>query len=408
MKDPNVTITGNESMLDMDVSNTTSGGEVFVTPTKGQERQPTPKNATPQTTDNESPDDQTPGPSNMDDNNNQGTATNMVGPRSDLDKVQKVLSSYGGLTSQNRPAPENLKPGKGQDLKIGVDKFLASDFDYEGDAPPVRPDPSSLRRLTADELLPPPSNLPIPLEPNQDLPEFVQEQRIEFLVVIRPTNDANADWGFPTAETLQKMYDKIRLDLEDNLQIFDVALWHRVDKNGIATIMLSTVNLGLMNQIRQEIRLYTGYPGFNFETYNKLRFLKRYGISLYVPRENAGYKFRTIGRTLFYKYPDLRSAIEIISEATFTDNHPDWTPDRRSRIGDKIYLLDSPELAKKLQKYPEDFRFHLSEGFSVTLRGGLRGDEVTSSFTNSFASKVLMNSTADAMKNARQSSTGRP
>ena len=54
-----------------------------------------------------------------------------------------------------------------------------------------------------------------------------------------------------------------------------------------------------MNQIRHEIRLYNGHRGYKFETYNKLRFIKRYGISLYVPRENAAYKFRTIGRTLF-------------------------------------------------------------------------------------------------------------
>ena len=114
------------------------------------------------------------------------------------------------------------------------------------------------------------------------------------------------------------------------------------------------------------------------------------------------------GERFFYKYPDLKSGLEIISEATFTDNHPDWTPDKRSRIGDKIYLLDSPELAKKLQKYPEDFKFHLSEGFSVTLRGGIRGDDVTNQFTNSFASKVLLNSGTEAMRGAQQDATGRP
>ena len=204
------------------------------------------------------------------------------------------------------------------------------------------------------------------------------------------------------------MYDKIRDEFEDHLQIFDVCLWHRVDKNGIASVMLSTVNLQLMNQIRQAIRLYTGHKDYTFETYNKLRFIKRYGISLYVPKENAGYKFRTIGRTLFYKYPDLKSPLDIISESTFTDNHPDWTPNRRSRIGDKIYLLDSPELAKKLERYPEDFKFHLSEGFSVTLRGGIRGTAVSNQFTSSFASKVLLNSTAEAMKNARDNFTGGP
>lgn len=312
---------------------------------------------------------------------------------------------------KSRPDPNTMKPGRGQTLKIGQgddSKFSVEDFDFD-EVVPVRPDPSTLCRLTADELLPPPSDMPVPLDPSTDLPEFVQEQRIEFLVIIRPESGASdADWGFPTADTLQTMYDKIRDDLEHHLQIFDVCLWHRVDKSGRATIMLSTINLPLMNEVRQAIRLYRGHRGYVFETYNKIRFIKRYGISLYVPKENAGYKFRTIGRTLFYKYPDLRSPIEIISEATFTENHSDWTPDRRSRIGEKIYLLDSPELAKKLEKYPEDFKFRLSEGFSVTLRGGVRGDEVTTQFASSFASKVLLNSSADAMKNMKQSCTGRP
>ena len=127
--------------------------------------------------------------------------------------------------------------------------------------------------------------------------------------MIRRETAPDDDWGFPTAEILQEMYDKVRGDNDHHAQIFEVALWHRVDKNGIASIMLSTINLPLMNVIRHLIRLYKGYHGYAFKTYSKSRFIKRYGISLYVPRENAGYKFRTIGRTLFYKYPDLKLSL---------------------------------------------------------------------------------------------------
>ena len=113
------------------------------------------------------------------------------------------------------------------------------------------------------QLLPPPSDKPISLDinANEDLPEFVTSQRIEFLVMLRRVNAPDDDWGFPTGEVLQEMYDKVRQE-NDHAQIFEVALWHRVDKNGIASIMLSSVNLQLMNAIRHSIRLYRGQDFF--------------------------------------------------------------------------------------------------------------------------------------------------
>ena len=48
----------------------------------------------------------------------------------------------------------------------------------------------------------------------------------------------------------------------------------------------------------------------------------------------------------------------------------------RSRIGDAtIFLFESNELAQKLREYDEEYRFTVSRGFNVTLKGGARGDE---------------------------------
>ena len=401
--DPNVTITdGDSSNADMDVSNTTSADDIYNTPEKDTGRQPTPQRGTPCTTDVDTP---------FSDSNPIIIQAGNLGEKdknvSDESKVSEAVKLAGGLIYQNKPDPANQKAGKGQELKVNTGKFTADEFDL-AEPVPVRPDATTLRRITEEELRPPPSSMLVPLEPTYNLPDFVTDQRIEFLIVVRSESAPEDAWGFPTEEVFQKMYNSVRDEHEDHPQIFDVALWHRIDKNGIASIMLSTCNLPLMTAIRHSIRIYKGHHGFAFESYNKRKFIKRYGISLYVPKENAGYKFRTIGRTLFCKYPDLKSDLEIMSEITFTDNLPDWTPNRRSRIGDKIYLLDSPDLARKLQKYPEEFKFHLSEGFSVTLRGGIRGEEITTQFANSFASKVMLTSSAEALKNAKSYSNEGP
>ena len=59
---------------------------------------------------------------------------------------------------------------------------------------------------------------------------------------MRNVADPDDAWTFPTAEVLQAMYDEARKAIT-HIQLYDVALWHRVDGNGIATVMLSTINL---------------------------------------------------------------------------------------------------------------------------------------------------------------------
>ena len=138
--------------------------------------------------------------------------------------------------------------------------------------------------------------------------------------------------------------------------------------------------------------------GFKLESYVKSAFVKRYGVSMYLPREQAGLSDKRILRALIRKYPDLNTDIRVITWTTFTEEHPARQPGRRSRIGDVILLLDGDEFYLKLRKYPEEFKFYLSQGFSVTLRGGIRGSDPTPNLSNQFASSVILDSAAEAMR----------
>ena len=104
-----------------------------------------------------------------------------------------------------------------------------------------------------------------------------------------------------------------------------------------------------------------------------------------------------------YRYPALKCSLELINRSTFKDNPPGYTADRRSRIGDMIYLIDSPALAEKLKAFPEEFRFAISNGASVSLRGGIRNQQLTTNFSAAFTSSVMINSAAEAMSNAQLS-----
>ena len=274
----------------MDTSDAHSANDIYTTPThsadsKGQ-RQQSPPRATP-ATDNETP--STAG--DLGDQDPQSLAEHLDYMKFKDDyRVSKILAQHGGGVSQKRPADDLMKPGKSQDLHMVKMKFELDDFDTEVPLPD-RPDNSKLRRLTAEELRPPTSNVPIPLDLlDTGLPEFAIDQRIEFLVIMRPESSDDDDWQFPTEKVLQTMYDAVREQITD-IQLFDVALWHRVDGNGIATIMLSTINLKLMAEIRHKIRLYRRITGHIFEMYNKRTFMKRFGISA---KENSGISFPQI------------------------------------------------------------------------------------------------------------------
>ena len=184
----------------------------------------------------------------------------------------------------------------------------------------------------------------------------------------------------------------------------DTVLWIRVDKaTTISSMMLSTVNYPLFNAVRHQIRTYTGIEGSRIETYEKAEFVKKYGLTMYVPRDNANLSPVKIIRALMFKYPALYTKeITLLSRATFTSDPPDMEPGKRSRIGDRILLFDSPALAEKLKPYAEDHKFYLNKGFSITIKGGHRGNSIVDVFSHAATSSIIKSAAAEAMANAQE------
>ena len=178
-------------------------------------------------------------------------------------------------------------------------------------------------------------------------------------------------------------------------------MWTRTDPTtGVASILLSTINMKLFEEARHMIRVYSAHTGYKLETYNKSQFIKRYGISMYVPKENANLPPLRLLRSLFYKNPTLRTRkVTFLCKTVFESDPPNHPKGRRSRIGDAIFLFDSPELAEKLRPFKEDQQFYFNGGFSVTLKGGDR-DGSNSNFAHATMSTVISSSAAEAMRAA--------
>ena len=312
----------------------------------------------------------------------------------DLTKVCEAVQNSGGAPTQKPPDLDNLTPRIGQDLKV-VNSTL--NYEEEDFTVPARPDEASLRRITHAELLPPPSSRPVPLdlEFDPDAPEFVSQQRIEFLILMKTESDSTIPWGFPDKDTLQKLLAHVR-DECDHDQIMEVALWSWVDASNIASMMLSTVNLPLMAQVSHLICIYSGHVGYKFESYAKSSFVKKYGITMYIPANQSGFKDTQLLRTLAYKYPALRCKMCIIHKSTFLSDPPNHPPGKRSRIGDSILLLDRVELNERLANFSEDFKFFLNDGFSVTLKGGIRREDTGVHLSSQFRQSVIIGAAAEA------------
>ena len=260
-------------------------------------------------------------------------------------------------------------------------------------------------KLTSKDLLPPSSTAMIPLDYVHDPEdhEFVQERRIEFLVMKKPIVNTGESISFLENKPLQELFDHVRNKL-DGIQIMEVVQWIRVEQaTTISSIMLSTIDYPLFKAVRHQIRTYPGISGYRVETYEKGEFIKKYGLTMYVPFDNANLAPSKLIRALMFKNPELYTKdIKLLSRATFTSDPPNKDPAKRSRIGDRIFLFDSPSLAEKLRPYPEDKKFFLNHGFSVTLKGGHRGDPEDDIFSHSVTSIVIQSAAAEAMANAQE------
>ena len=319
----------------------------------------------------------------------------------DLQNVRNAVEQAGGLVSQKPPDLEKMKARVGQDLEILNEVLDIGDQVFA----PERPDEQTLHKLTTKDLLPPSSTAPVQIDYEHDPTDydFVQERRVEFLVMMKPRTVPSTAVRFLTQEQLQTLFDHIRNKI-NNIQIMETVLWTRVEKvTEISSIMLSTVNYPLFNAVRHYIRAYTQIEGFRVETYEKAEFVKKYGLTMYIPRDNANLCPAKLIRALMFKYPELYTKdITILSRATFTSDPPDKDPAKRSRIGDRIFLFDSPSLAEKLRPFPEDKKFYLNRGFSVTIKGGHRGNSVTDLFSHAVTSTIIKSAAGEAMANAQE------
>ena len=114
-----------------------------------------------------------------------------------------------------------------------------------------------------------------------------------------------APWACPKKEVLEEIFNCVRVE-KDHDQIIETVPWCRFDtENEVATIMLSTINFSLMQAVRHAIRTYTGRQGKKYETYSKAKFVQKYGITCYVPRDYACIAPSRLLRTLFFKYQHL-------------------------------------------------------------------------------------------------------
>ena len=68
-------------------------------------------------------------------------------------------------------------------------------------------------------------------------------------------------------------------------------------------------------------------------------------------------------------------------------------------------LLDGPDLNDKLKAFPEDFKFFVNDGFSVTLRGGVRGEDQGVQLASQFRQSVIVSSAAETLRVASASHT---
>ena len=99
-------------------------------------------------------------------------------------------------------------------LDIGEEMFV-----------PERPAEHTLPKLSSRDLLPPSSTAPVPIDYKHGEydHEFVQERRIEFLVMKKSKIDKTIPTGFLDEAELQTLFGTVRNSVDD-IQIMDTVL----------------------------------------------------------------------------------------------------------------------------------------------------------------------------------------
>ena len=142
--------------------------------------------------------------------------------------------------------------------------------------------------------------------------------------------------------------------------------------------------------------------------------MKQNALTIYVPRQFKWAVFMPMMRKLFDNYHSLISDFNHLYTMTFTEDRPDRRPEQRSRIGDKIVVIGGRDIMDKIHPFPENFIFHLTDRWKITIKGGRRvGDELSpddldlvrgsASFSRSFSEKLIADIAKDAAENSAAS-----
>ena len=223
---------------------------------------------------------------------------------------------------------------------------------------------------------------------------------MEFLVIMRDKGGQNTEWGFPTKDQLNTLFEDVRQAVEDN-DILEAAIWCSVKTSGIASVLLDTKFFQAMQEFRIGVRKYAGVLAKEFDTYPKATFMKKNMVSMYIPRRFSAWKPERIMRLLFKHYTSLLGDYTIVRTEKYTKDSPSYVSSNRSRIGDFIVYLDGPFI-ENLRGYEEDFTFLLGADWKISIRGGYRKGTFSTSegfdgaadslqFSRNFTNRVVMN-----------------
>lgn len=148
----------------------------------------------------------------------------------------------GGLIS-NRLQENRERKGRVlrlENVEIDLGKILGNHtyihincfFPTAGELGPLieRPLEATLQGIDLNDLLPLLSVGPVPtdFQFGPTLPEYVSKQRIEFLLVQKPTN-MKAAWSFPSEERMRIVWNNVHNKLDSDY-ILNVCLWCRHNK----------------------------------------------------------------------------------------------------------------------------------------------------------------------------------
>ena len=287
----------------------------------------------------------------------------------DRETIRNRVKLQGGWTDRKGFDAANPPPKrKTHYINIANEKVSLEDLEVPAKIP--KPDQSTLPRLSAESLRPPPSLIPETVShinfTQSNTP--VQTQSLQFLVMIRKAED-HQSWQFLDEASLKTVYDAA-FNAIDDAELTSVAMGYFINQQKFSIITLSTANMPVFNQFRANIRAYRGVDGYILDTFSSMDYIEKTMLSIYIPKKFDNYIHRRLFRGLFRDYPSIAAPYRmhhcVVLESTL---------DRPTRGGDQIMVISGQHFLEKLSLFPENFCFHVNANWRITIKGGERHPE---------------------------------